>query len=467
MIKFGTDGWRAVISEDFTFENVRKVSQAISEYLKGKYSSISVVVGFDTRFLSDVYAKLISEVLCGNNIKVILTSKFASTPMVSYTIRNRHLQGGVMVTASHNPPQFNGIKFKPDFAGSATLQETRAIEERLGKNPPVVKNYKQAQEEGLLKIEDISLSYRNFITSYLDMDIISKSNLKIVVDTMYGVANKFIPEILKNTNCEVKLIHSEYNPTFGGVNPEPIPNNLSELINIMKNSNFDLGIAIDGDGDRIGAVTEEGRFIVPGWIISLLLLHFIENKKWTGCVVKTISNSTLIERIAQKFKLKLYETPVGFKYISKLMREEDILIGGEESGGIGYKNFIPERDGILSGLLLLEMLAYRKRSIGDIIQEMEDEFGKFCYARIDLKYPEDKKEKLLSTLRGRPFKELLGSRVVQVKDYDGIKFICEDDSWLLFRLSGTESLLRVYSEANSEEKVKNLLEFGKEYSLGI
>jgi alpha-D-glucose phosphate-specific phosphoglucomutase len=464
-IKFGTDGWRAVISDNFTFENVRIVSQAVADHFKG--DGAAFVVGYDLRFLSEKYAELVTEVLSANGIKVLLSDKAVPTPLVSLAIKNKKLAGGIMITASHNPPVYNGIKIKASYAGTADESITKAVEANLGKNKIKSIPVKDGILSGKVEMVDLKADYMTFINSYIDKDVLKDAKLKVLVDCMHGVGDGYIKEVLKDTSIEVTEMRTGRDAFFGGVNPEPIPKNLEAAFDKMKKEDYDICIVNDGDADRIGAVLPGGRYITAGDVMALLLLHFIEDRKWTGGVVKTLSNTTIIERISEKYGLKLYETPVGFKYICRLMLDEDILIGGEESGGIGVKNYIPERDGVLLGLLLVEMLAYRKKTITRIMDEMEKEYGKFCYARIDMEYPDDKKIKLMGLLKTNPLKEVLGKQVVEIKSYDGYKFILEDGSWLIMRLSGTEPILRIYAEASSDALAREYLEFGKKTALGV
>ena len=284
---------------------------------------------------------------------------------------------------------------------------------------------------------------------------------------MYGTGNGYVERVLKGTNCRVDAIHQGYDVLFGGVNPEPIAKNLLYFSGVIQKGDYDIGIATDGDGDRIGAMTPEGRFINPHQILSLLLLHFIEYRKWTGAVAKTISSTYLINKIASRYGIKLYETPVGFKHIADLMRKEDILIGGEESGGLGFKGSTYERDGILSGLLLIEMMSVRRRGISKILKDVEKEFGRFYYEREDIEYPDELKNEMVGDLKKNTPKRLLGKKIVEIKSYDGIKFILEDDSWLLLRLSGTEPILRIYAEADSKEKVLGLIKTGKKLAFSV
>ncbi len=488
-IKFGTDGWRAEIAKDFTFENVEIVAQAIADYFKqtsqsanpayapsseakllrrtGKASASrrkpQIIVGYDTRFLSPEFAQTVSRVLVANNIKVILSKQSCSTPALSFSIVNKKAAGGVMISASHNPFYFNGIKIKGSFGGSLESDATQQIERLLKKNSVKILDWEKCKKSGNLEIANFLSDYKKFIKTYVDFRLLksSKKKWKILVDSMFGTGDVVIGDLLKDTNIKVTTIHGEQNPLFPGINPEPIPKNLKETVKLMKNGDYDLAVITDGDADRIGALRPDGKFITPSLILCLTLVHFLKYRKWTGGVVKTVSSSSLVENIAQRYELKLYETPIGFKHISALMQKEDILIGGEESGGIGYKNYLFERDGILSALLLIEMLCAEKRGILEIIKDIEKEFGRFRYARIDIHYPQEKKKKLIANLKKNPPQRLIGKEVVKVKKYDGVKLICDDRSWLLMRFSGTEPILRIYAEARSEKRAKEMLEQGK------
>ncbi len=465
-IKFGTDGWRALMSEDFTFDNVRIVSQAIADHFK-KEKNPTFVVGFDWRSNSEKYAEIVTEVLTANGIKVMLSDKAVPTPLVSFAIKKKSLTGGVIITASHNPPMYNGIKIKASYASSADKGITKSVESYIGKNSVKSLTLKEGLSKKILEMVDLKPEYMKFISSYIDIELLKKAKLNILVDCMYGVGAGYIKEILKDTDIQITQMRAERDINFGGINPEPIPKNLEAVFNAMKKNDYDIAIVNDGDADRIAAVMPGGGYLTAGQIMALLLLHFIEDKKWTGGVVKTVTNTTLIERIAKKYKLKLYETPVGFKYICKLMLDEDILIGGEESGGIGVKDYMPERDGMLLGILLIEMLAHRKKGILEIMKDVEKEFGKFSYARIDSHYPDDKKKRLMEFLKNTPPKEILGKLVKEVKSYDGYKFILEDESWLTLRLSGTEPILRIYAEASTSDLAQKYLEFGKKIASSI
>lgn len=471
-IKFGTDGWRAVISEDFTFENLKKVAQSMADYINNDGSQLKVkdqrvVIGYDTRFLSDKYAELVACVFAANSIKSILSDRPTPTPSVSFAIKDRGLIGGVMITASHNPARYNGIKYKAYYGGSAGPEITNKFEEYLGKNKVNYISPAEAKSGGMVKMENIVPKHLELIKKYANLKLLKKTPLKILVDSMYGTGNDYIAMLLKGGKCKVDTIHNEFNPAFGGINPEPIMPNLKELADRVKKAKYDIGIATDGDADRLGIVLPNGKLLTGHKVMTLLLVHLLEDRSMTGGVVQTLCGTVLINKICEKYNLKKYETPVGFKYICELMISEDILVGGEETGGVAFKNSIPERDGILSGLLILEMMAMRKKKIMGILKSIDKEYGTYEYRRLDLKYPDDKKRKLLDFLKTTPPKNILGKDVVDIKTADGYKFICEDSSWLMMRLSGTEPILRVYAEASSEKKALKILEFGKNLAYAI
>lgn len=448
-IKFGTDGWRGIIGDNYTFRNLKILSQAVADYLG---PAKKVAVGFDTRFMSGRFAKVASEVLANNGIEIVLSDRYIPTPALSFAVRARKFDLGIMITASHNPAQYNGFKIKDPSGGSASPEVTDNIESRLGKN--TVKETSNAAAK--IRKEDLTRDYIRFIRSYIDLKKIKNKKFKVLVDAMYGAGNSFIAQILKGTGIKLEFMHNTFNPSFGGRRPEPVEENLEELKVRVKKERFDLGIALDGDADRIAAVAPGGKFIHPQKILGLLALHLNQDRHWSGGIVKTIAGTTMIDNIAKFLKVKLYETAVGFKYISDLMEKEDIVVGGEEAGGMGVKGYIPERDGTVAGLLLLEMMVYRNKDILKILNETEKQFGRYYYLRRDVHLDrkiELKKEALP--------KELLGKRVVRLKDFDGIKLLCEDESWLMFRTSGTEPIMRLYAESKSLSESKRLLELAE------
>lgn len=471
-IEFGTDGWRAVISDEFTFENVRRVAWAIGDYLdeKQRTSNASIVVGFDTRFLSDRYAIEMSRLLSARGFSVHLSESDCPTPALTYAIIDKKATAGIMITASHNPPRYNGIKLKAHHGGSVMSEEAHRVEHFIAHPAADAARYKALwdSEPGVLTPEDHierfnpMPPYLRHVSSLIDAAAISRSRPRVAVDSMYGSGRGYIRRFLEEIGCEVQEIHAEMNPGFGGIYPEPIERNLRALIETVRTGGYDLGLATDGDADRIGAVDENGRFVNPHCIISLVLRHLVERRGWRGAVVKTVSTTQMVSRLAARYGLTLHETPVGFRHISEVMQKENVLIAGEESGGITIQHHIPEGDGILMGLLLAEILAYEEKPLSAIISDLMSETGFFYYRRQDLKTRIFDRASLVARLTANAPTELVGRRVVQVNKRDGVKYLLDDDSWLLIRPSGTEPLLRIYAEARSPEMVEALLATGAE-----
>ncbi len=468
-IKFGTDGWRAIMDTEYTMENLELVTQAFADLMNenhkkaGKAGSIRVVVGYDFRENSEVFAHRSAEILVANGIQVILSSAACPTPAVSYTIVDEKCDAGIAITASHNPARYNGFKIKNAIGSSAEKTITDAVESLLGKNP--VKKTAFTPQNPVIR--DINTKFIQNLKNYLRLETIKNSSYRILVDSMHGVGADTMEKILAGGKIKVQTIRGNRDITFGGVAPEPIAKYLAPSIELMKTGNYDLGVVTDGDADRVGAIRPGGEFVSPGIILSLILLHFVEDLKMAGGVVTTISNTGLIYRVARKLGVKVFETPVGFKYICEVMRKENILIGGEESGGIAFQNYMFERDGILSSLLLMQMMAMRAQSFEQILKSVEKEFGRFYYVRQDLTYPNELKVKLFEFLSSRAPKSFQGLAVERINAADGIKFVLKDDNWLLFRLSGTEPILRVYAEASSQALADALVNEGKQLAFSL
>lgn len=469
-IRFGTDGWRAVISDTFTFENVRLVAQAIADYVREE-SSLDrpvVVVGFDTRFLSDRYAREVARVMAGNGIVAHLTRADTPTPAVSYAILEKKAAAGVMITASHNPPRYNGIKLKGSFGGSALPQQARRVESLLDRNQreargPNLMEYQQAMDQELILRFDPAWAYYQHVSTLVDLDIISSGELRVVADGMYGSGRGAFRDLLSRTRCHLHEIRCEMNPGFGGIHPEPMAHYLQALVAAMQSYHADVGLATDGDADRIGAIDSLGNFIDPHHIFALALRYLVKKRGWSGAVVKTVSTTRMVDRLAKRYDLPLYETPVGFNYIADYMLKDNVLIGGEESGGLSIKGHIPEGDGILMGMLLLEIMAESKASLHELVADIQAEVGPAHYARSDmpLSRPVPKKEMVARLTEDAPT-ELAGQSVIEISTLDGVKYILADDSWLLIRPSGTEPVLRVYAEGVSDAEVRALLSYGRE-----
>jgi alpha-D-glucose phosphate-specific phosphoglucomutase len=469
-IRFGTDGWRAVISDEFTFANLRHVAKAIGDYvLETKGSSTApIVVGFDTRFLSDRYALEVSRCLADKGLQVYLSRSDCPTPALAYAILQLGALGGIMITASHNPPRYNGIKFKGDHGGPASPEETRRIEEIL---EPSLSRGATASADGKPLGEmgeaypgvtrfDPMPTYLEHVRTLVNLEAIHSAGLRVAVDPMFGAGRGYIAGLLREAGCHVSELHGEMNPGFGGIHPEPIERNLADLVTTMRSGDYDIGIATDGDADRIGAVDAKGEFVDPHRIFSLILRHLVEQRGGRGSVVKTVSTTQLLNRLSQHYQLPLHETPVGFNHICAWMLKEDVLMGGEESGGMTIRDHIPDGDGILMGLLLLELLAYQRKPLHQIIDELMQVFGTFYYGRNDVRTRAFDKKELTHKLTSEAPDRILDQPVVQVNNSDGVKYLLGDDSWLLIRPSGTEPVLRIYAEARNRHDVQQLLKTG-------
>ena len=472
-IKFGTDGWRAVISDTFTFANLRLVAQAIADYvLEEADGQPEVVIGFDTRFLSDRYATEVARVLAGNGIVAHLTRADAPTPAISYAVVHKKAAAGVMITASHNAPRYNGLKLKAAFGGTALPEQADRVEAYLVRNQkiargPNVMDYQAALDQGLIQRFDPAWAYYAHLSQMVDLDAISASELRVVADAMYGSGRKCIADMLARTRCRVYEIHDEMNPGFGGIHPEPVAHYLNALAAAIQNHHADLGLATDGDGDRLGAMDAHGNFVDPHHIFALALWYLVEERGWSGTIVRSVSTTRMVDRLASRYGLPLVETPVGFNYIADRMLKDDVLIGGEESGGISIKGHIPEGDGVLMGLLLLEIVAAANAPLHELVAELQADVGPTHYVRRDIPLRSPvAKEEMVARLTSDVPDSLAGEKLAEVATLDGVKYLLADDSWLLIRPSGTEPVLRVYAEARSPEGVQSLLEFGESVAAG-
>ncbi len=483
-INFGTDGWRAVISDSFTFHNLRMVVQAIADAVAaeswsasaksdGKTDRRKMVVGFDTRFLSDRYAADVARVLAGNGFTVHLAQSDAPTPAISYAVRNLRAIGGIVVTASHNAPRYNGIKLKADYGGAATPEQCRRVEVYLNDNEerargPNLMDYNQARNLGLITRFNPLPDYFDHLRSLIDFDAIADNPIRVVVDSMYGSGRGVLKSVLQGTGCEVAEIRGEMNPGFGGVHPEPIGRYLHALAGSISTGLGDLGLATDGDADRIGAMDERGNFVDPHKIMALALRHLVEKRGMRGSVVRTVSTTRMVDRLAKRYDLPVHETPVGFNHIADLILNNNVLIGGEESGGIAFKGHIPEGDGVLMGLLLTEIVATSGGSLYELVENLLADVGPAVYTRNDLRLSRPvRKSEMTTRLVDNAPASIGGESVVEVLAVDGAKFILEDDSWLLIRPSGTEPVLRVYAEGRSSEMVDALLKYGEEVAESV
>ncbi|WP_457641636.1 phosphoglucomutase/phosphomannomutase family protein [Persephonella sp.] len=452
-IKFGTDGWRAIIAKDFTFDNVAKVAQAHADHLK-ENNGKKIVIGYDPRFMSEDFASVVAEVFASNGFHVVLSSSVCTTPALSLAAKELKADEGVMITASHNSYRYNGYKIKGGYGGPATPEMISSVEKKIGNSE--IKLGNTSWEEF-----DFNKLYIEKLKSYIIPQIFNQKPEKVVHDPMYGSSMGLLNKVLEETLIDVIEINHYRNPFFGGHHPEPIEKNLPLLMGKVVAEEALVGIANDGDGDRVGIVDEAGEFVSTQLGYVLLLLHTIRNKKTEGAVAKTVSTSYLVDRICEKEGRKLYKTPVGFKYIADLFLRDKIAFGGEESGGYGFGFHIPERDGLLSGLMILEMILLHGKSLTEIIEDVFKEFGTAYYKRIDLKVEGDQGKLLVEKLKKEPLKELAGFKIKETDLTDGVKFIFDNDGWVLFRASGTEPVLRIYIEMPEKSQVDLILEESK------
>jgi phosphomannomutase len=478
-IHFGTDGWRAVISDTFTFHNLRLVGQAIADavgsehWLTPNNSDADVdphkmVVGYDTRFLSDRYAVDMARVLAANGYKVILSQSDAPTPVISFAVRQQGAIGGVMITASHNAPRYNGVKLKAAYGGSALPEQCRRVEIYLNDNEersrgPNLMDFEQARQASLIQRFNPLPSYYDHVRKLINFDLIAENPQRVVVDSMYGSGRGVIKGVLQGTGCEVQEIRAELNPGFGGVHPEPISRYLGALASAISMGMGDIGLVTDGDADRIGAMDGRGNFIDPHKIMALSLRYLVEKRGWNGPVIRTVSTTSMIDRLAKRYELPIYETPVGFNHIADYMLKGDVLIGGEESGGISFRGHIPEGDGLLMGLLLLEIVAESGATLYELVEDILKEVGPAFYQRTDMRLSHPVSKKMLSQIlvENAP-EEIGGEKVSDISTLDGVKYLIADGSWMLIRPSGTEPILRVYAEGRTLEMVQDLLCYGEE-----
>ncbi len=457
-IKFGTDGWRGVIGDDFTFANVRRVAAAVAQYVRRESEpGRGLVVGYDTRFLSAECARSAAEVVAAAGIRVLLADRPTPTPAISYAVVARKAAGAIVITASHNPYRWNGLKFKAPYGGSAAPSVIRRIETYLHKYERSATRTR-GPKAAALETADLIAPYLERLKSLVNLEKIRASGRRFVVDPMYGAARACLGRLFEEAGIPFREIHGEQNPLFPGLNPEPIEPHVGELRRAVLDGGYDAGFATDGDADRLGAIDRSGSFIDSHKIFSILLKHLVEDLKLRGEVVKTFSTTSMIDKLASKYDLPVHITPIGFKYICELMLTRDVLIGGEESGGIAVKGHLPERDGILTSLFLAEVMAARGRTLAELVCELSEEFGPHFYDRVDLEIDQSAAERIVRQLGRNKLKSLAGLKIASVDNLDGVKMLFGDTAWLLVRASGTENILRLYAEAPSPEQVKALLD---------
>lgn len=457
-IRFGTDGWRGVIAEDFTFENVRKMVHAIARYVvRAEKPECGVLIGYDTRFGSEHFARVAAETVAAAGIPVWLAMDACPTPALSLLVRMRGATAGIQISASHNPYQWNGIKLKASYGGSASAaivaQVEPELERVLRQGIPILPPRKD-----LIHLLDVRAPYLETLGGLVDWDRLRASKFRFLIDPMHGSGRGLLRELFHRNGMEAGEIRGTRDPLFGGVNPEPIEPHVDALRRAVLEGKYDAGFALDGDADRIGAIDSDGTFVTPHQIFSILLWHLAGTRKLSGDVAKTFSTTKMIDKIAQKFERKVWETPIGFKYICDLMLEGDILLGGEESGGIGTKLYLPERDATVNALLLAEVMAWHGKRLGELVALLHREFGEHHYGRVDLTLTNRQKEKAIAHFSSEKFKRLLDWPVVRRENLDGIKVYLDEIGWVMARASGTERMLRLYSETTKPETTRRVLD---------
>jgi alpha-D-glucose phosphate-specific phosphoglucomutase len=474
-IKFGTDGWRGIIAEDFTFDNVRICAQAVAEYLKQNgLDKQGLVIGYDTRFASEDFAAAAAEVIAGNNIKVHLCLKPAPTPVVSFTVPATKSAGAIMITASHNPGSWNGFKYKSQDGASAPGEITSQIE---GNIAPLTQTLSlkgggrgvgvrrlaldKALKKGLVDYVDPSPAYFDRLSWFVDVEELRRQKLNIIVDPMYGAGIGYFKAVLQDGNLRITEINAERNPSFPQIQPEPIAKNLTKLSRLVVEHKADLGLATDGDADRIGIIDERGQFLTQHQVFALLCLYLLEVRGERGAMIRTLTSTMMISRLGKLFNVPVYETPVGFKYVAPLMMEKDAVIGGEESGGYGFRGHVPERDAILAGLYFLDFMVKTGKTPSHLLDYLYSKVGPHYYDRMDFHISAAKRQTILHRLSSSSPDTIAGTKVTKLDTTEGFRFFLGDESWLLIRFSGTEPLVRIYSEAGSLERARVLLDEGK------
>lgn len=466
-IKFGTSGWRAVIADQFIFDNVILVTQAICDLLKkNKETHAGILISNDTRFLGDEFKKIAAQVVASNGIKVYITERDTPTPVIAFEILRRKLNGGISFTASHNPPKYQGLKFFGSHGGSAFTKDTQWIEARLkAKKVKVTKlqSYETLVEKKKIEVINPRRNYLNYLGDLIDIRAISKAKLKYAYDAMYGTGRDYLDTFLIECGCDVRTLHHYADPNFGGLVPEPTPENLVELQQIIAKEKHFFGIATDGDADRFGIIDKDGSYFDANYFLPVLLKYILETRpNWSGSVVRSLATSHLLDIVAFKNKIKVHETPVGFKYIGEIMTREEVLLAGEESGGLTFFGHIPEKDGIAACLLAIEIVAKTGMSLKEHLDEIYHEYGMRVNLKEKIQLNEKIYSKLEKVLKGKPLKKVIGKKVIKTDVRDGLKMINTEGDWLLIRLSGTEPIVRFYAESKSYEKAEKILEEAKD-----
>lgn len=470
-IKFGTSGWRGVIADEFTFARVHVVTQAIADHLAAQgLKEKGVVIGYDTRFLSERFAAEAAKVFAANGMRCYLSNRNVPTPVVAFEIIRKKAAGGINFTASHNPPEYNGLKFSPSWGGPALPETTKDIETRanalLDKNTIPLLTMAEAKEKGLVEDADLRKAYLDDIRKKIDFEPIKKARLKVGIDLLYGTGKDYLDSMLSDAGCSVTVLHGHRDALFGGHAPDPSEENLADLAAMVKKGKMDIGLAVDGDADRFGVLDPDGSYINPNQVLALVLDYLCRTRGWKGGAARSIATSHLVDAVAKKHGIEVYETGVGFKYIGDLLVQGKIIFGGEESAGMTIKDHVPEKDGILACLLVAEMVAREKKSPKELLKRLYKDVGAIFNQRVNIHLNEANRAEVQGRL-SQPITELDGLRVKGKKTTaDGTKYMLEDDSWVLMRASGTEPVVRLYVETSSEERLKELVEAGKKFILG-
>jgi alpha-D-glucose phosphate-specific phosphoglucomutase len=464
-IKFGTSGWRGIIAQDFTFENVRLATQGIANYLNAEirneqsplhFRNPIVIVGHDTRFLARDFALAVCEVLAANDIEPLLCDRDTPTPVIAYAIRDRKTLGGINMTASHNPPEYQGLKFSTWNGAPATPDVTKQIEANIAKlqsenfsfNGAVIGTYQ-------CETFNPQPAYFKQLHRLIEFSVLRKAKLKVALDFSYGTAHGYLDKLFESVGAKITLFHNELNPLFGGHHPEPNAENMAVVSKFVRSGKAQIGLGTDGDADRFGIVDKDGTWLTPNQVLALALYHLKKNRGWTGAVVRTVPTSHQVDAVAKLFGVEVYETPVGFKYIGEIMEREPVIVGGEESGGLSVKGHVPEKDGILACLLMAELVATEKKSLGQILKELAKQIGEFYTDRINISFSPEKKDALLAKLGGG-LQNIGAFKVEKFITTDGFKFLLPNNEWVAFRASGTEPLIRCYIEAKTKANLKKL-----------
>ncbi len=462
IIKFGTSGWRAIIADDFTFSNVRLVTESICSYLKeaNAANGQTIIIGHDSRFMGETFCEVAAEIAKNKGFRVLLCDHPTPTPTISHAILANNACGGINFTASHNPPEYQGIKFSTSDGSPALPEITKRVEEIIVHRPNL-----EDVSGGKIESFNPRQAYLDDLKTKISFDVIAEANGKYAYDALYGTGRGYLDKVLRDLGLEVETLHDWRDVTFGGKSPEPSEKQVGELIEAVKSKNLTLGLATDGDGDRFGVIDGNGNFISPNHLIAILLDYLAESRGWTKGVARSVATSHFIDRVAKSRGLKVYETPVGFKFIGELINKDEIILGGEESAGLSIRGHFPEKDGILACLLAAEAVAARGKSLTEQLSELESKVGKLESGRIGVKLTQEVAAKLKEKLAQEP-SEIGGKKIVKINRMDGVKFIFADESWMLMRPSGTEPMVRIYAESESITDLEELLNEGRNYLLG-